>query len=860
MAKTKSKRDQTLGLQKLEGLMNTEFVNLFGIQSEFYKTFVQIFPQNIDISKWMDLFSKIYHDDKLDYELYVKHNYLALICSLSRDIFNNIVEIVCIKSGCIQIKQLDEIIAKFYPFISNTNKNNNNDYNTFQSLLFNDLTNYFKIATNNPVNNVTIDLYNLLYQELIIPDRRHKLGEFYTPIPLVKLMVKETYKIGDSVLDPACGTGTFLVQIIEMIADSNIEFNELKQYVLKIYGIEINPLTAIVARLNMIQYLLLRYFRSLTKENITEFAEMLTLASNNILITDFIMEESFFDPDITKIMVNFLKKQKTSLIIGNPPWLVINGINSIPYKSELKELARRFEIGTSTQNISNIELSSIFLVKSVKEYLSDAGRIFFITSAGIITGSQNDRVRRFNGLKNITIWKFDKDLFNIHNICLYGEKAETDADPKFEVVVETKKCIEQPISITSGKRETYVPAYVKKEGDNNRDFLVGRLIPQSESQNGVKNNNRGIDGINITSGAHSSIDGLIQESSIYKERFRQGACLVPQNLLYCTPILDKSHLEKDSNSILIEPDLSIQYKKYGDWDFKAFDSAVVETEFIHFSAKSTDLVPFFLPYTNILFIPVNIFCNHNLSEWYNNQKKLNKPFKPDLSRFEYAQNHYAKLNQVYHDHIKSGSSIPDLLQNINHNNKLFNINQRTRLKLVYNGIGSIVKAAIVRGDIIIDSSLYYMVPESEDEAYYLMGVLNAPVITMETKKRGSTGSNGSLRNIHKYPLESNIPKYTGSESQRLIISISKKMESYVLDFIMNYLKDQFFQAKIKFDESEIRDLLLTKRVSLEELKMKGPLLRLFLLIRKTLKPKTIHNSLRKDKSFQNMQAELNKLV
>ncbi|GAJ11998.1 unnamed protein product, partial [marine sediment metagenome] len=37
-------------------------------------------------------------------------------------------------------------------------------------------------------------------------------------------------------------------------------------------------------------------------------------------------------------------------------------------------------------------------------------------------GAQNGGIRRFDQLKNVKIWKFDKDLFNIHNICFFGEK------------------------------------------------------------------------------------------------------------------------------------------------------------------------------------------------------------------------------------------------------------------------------------------------------------------------------------------------------------------------------------------------------------------------------------------------------
>src|SRR5438093_12860677 len=41
-------------------------------------------------------------------------------------------------------------------------------------------------------------------------------GEFYTPRPVNRFMVQQSFlKLGESILDPACGTGGFLVQSYE---------------------------------------------------------------------------------------------------------------------------------------------------------------------------------------------------------------------------------------------------------------------------------------------------------------------------------------------------------------------------------------------------------------------------------------------------------------------------------------------------------------------------------------------------------------------------------------------------------------------------------------------------------------------
>jgi len=91
------------------------------------------------------------------------------------------------------------------------------------------------------------DIFRLLYEELISPSDRHSLGEFYTPEWLAKYIIDEIVTKDNLVLDPACGSGTFLRASIKKkkeLGSENIE----KQ----IIGFDINPIAVIIAKANIL--------------------------------------------------------------------------------------------------------------------------------------------------------------------------------------------------------------------------------------------------------------------------------------------------------------------------------------------------------------------------------------------------------------------------------------------------------------------------------------------------------------------------------------------------------------------------------------------------------------------------------
>jgi SAM-dependent methyltransferase len=123
--------------------------------------------------------------------------------------------------------------------------------------LIGDLANY-SLVTLDVDPEETRDLLKQLYQNLMPKKLRHALGEYYTPDWLAERLLNQLGYDGDPskrLLDPACGSGTFLVLAIKRVHqyadDRMLPASDVLDRVLgNIVGFDLNPLAVISARTN----------------------------------------------------------------------------------------------------------------------------------------------------------------------------------------------------------------------------------------------------------------------------------------------------------------------------------------------------------------------------------------------------------------------------------------------------------------------------------------------------------------------------------------------------------------------------------------------------------------------------------
>ena len=95
----------------------------------------------------------------------------------------------------------------------------------------------------------------ILYETVIPPDERRQLGEYYTPDWLARAIVQEvvTDPLGQYVLDPACGSGTFVAEavnhFIEAARETSLEPREVLEWLrFSVAGIDVHPVAVHLAR------------------------------------------------------------------------------------------------------------------------------------------------------------------------------------------------------------------------------------------------------------------------------------------------------------------------------------------------------------------------------------------------------------------------------------------------------------------------------------------------------------------------------------------------------------------------------------------------------------------------------------
>lgn len=163
---------------------------------------------------------------------------------------------------------LDFVNNNLFPALKNLSIRNNKDVARMVRDVFEDSYNYMKSGTllRQVINKINTGIkltsktdrhaFNDIYEQILRDlQSAGNAGEFYTPRPVTQFVVEMVApKLGETVLDPACGTAGYLTNVVDYITTHQKvkTLEERAQLQNNIRGVEKKPLPHMLATTNMI--------------------------------------------------------------------------------------------------------------------------------------------------------------------------------------------------------------------------------------------------------------------------------------------------------------------------------------------------------------------------------------------------------------------------------------------------------------------------------------------------------------------------------------------------------------------------------------------------------------------------------
>ncbi len=247
------------------------------------------------------------------------------------------------------------------------------------------------------------DLSGEFYADVVPQDARRPLGQFWTPLPMAELITQWAIRSSsDRVLDPALGSGVFLLTAIQRLGQLGVASGTSFR---QIAGVELSPLVMLMGLANV----LLRYPTARPRLRCGDFLvpEREPLAVLKGPTTPYRVGGQQLTLPGMKVRAPLAFPDRFDAILCNPPYTRHHHLPE-SYKSTWATLMKQ-EYGLRLSRFSS--LFAYFLVQATR-MLAPTGRMAFITPAVVFEASYSQQVKAFirQQLRLRAIITFDESL------------------------------------------------------------------------------------------------------------------------------------------------------------------------------------------------------------------------------------------------------------------------------------------------------------------------------------------------------------------------------------------------------------------------------------------------------------------
>ena len=848
---------QKATLKRIEeafGYQSPVFIECFREVSKVFADAKKYGEVQVSYEQWKKFLSIAYGSFADSDSAFVIHTYLSILAKvlayevLSNDDFIDDDEMEAILNGSI-----------FHKYNIRNFVDNDFFHWVHGSRYFQPLKKVFRLVaqeiTHFDFTNPDEDVLKGVYQELIDLDTRHALGEYYTPDWLCERVVQQfNFKTTDKILDPSCGSGSFLRAAIHRLKEQNpgIKPAEINNC---IYGIDIHPLSVQIAKTT----LLVSLGKDIAKANKPIYLNI-TLA-NTLLAPEGVKNlfggEFLMQIDKDKYYLNTQVFEDVHLFDE-----ALEVCEELAEKTQGKKAAteavftdtlkRRYKANGITTQIANSFYKIYTGLKKVKEAGRDSIWKFIVQNLykpyflankfDYIIG--NPPWFTYSSIKNEEYQNILNDL-----AIKYKIKPDKVANfPHLEIAAIFLAYCTNYFLKDEGKLGFVLPRsfFSADHHDNTRSgtakgFKLNDIwdlqdvhplfrIPscvlfaqkgkekKAIDKTGLQGKtfagklpahncnliaaNKKLTEENVTwfyakqgnSSAFSNTKGKsTNKVNPYKKLFKQGATIVPRTFYFVA--LDHHLAPPDfiDRILNLKTSNAVQPDAKAPWKGLKF-SGWMESQYLFRTALSKSILPFNLYKPDLVVLPVEIKENKKI--------KTIKILSPDeimrLGDLK-ASKWFRDCENIWDIHRTEKSKSMSANDRINFQRGLTEQNLNTKYLVLYNASAKDANATVVDRtkidlEFFVESVAYVLYTNDENEAYYLTSILNSTAPNAMMKDFQAKGLFGA-RHVHKKILDVYFPKYDkGLPTFTKLAALSKACHTKAAQFLKDNPPQQVLSA------------------------------------------------------------------
>jgi len=327
--------------------------------------------------------------------------------------------------------------------------------------------------------NISSDILGKIYEYHISRDERKALGQFYTPYWIIDFIIKKlpiNYK--KRILDPACGSGGFLIRTYDKLKKdyekNSYDKKEIHNLILKnnIFGFDINPFAVQLTATNLVLKDLSNKTDNINIIERDSLSSSLHRWINNGKVN--------LNGDAVQTNLIDTTPNKYDIIVGNPPY----------FNLKLEEIKNKYP----NENYSSIatgktNIASLFLKKYI-DCLEDDGYLGFVVPKSLTYIEPWKPIRNFilENCQIISIFDLRQAFEDVklEEIVLIVKKTkEVSKNEEVDIhymFYEDSSLIEKKHKVKHSLfTEEYFPLYLDeinqdiKEASINNSILLGRI-------------------------------------------------------------------------------------------------------------------------------------------------------------------------------------------------------------------------------------------------------------------------------------------------------------------------------------------------------------------------------------------------